>query len=401
MTKVRPADKQSATLTERRIRDAKPGEKTRIMWDGEVKGFGVRITKTGSKAYILNYRIDGRERRATLARCADIGLRDARERAGRELAAIRNGEGDPLSRREQASAEPTVAELVDRFFREYAPARIERGRMTQRTVTEYGKQARAYIVPAIGRERVSSVRRDQIDRMVRKLPPSQRNRTLAFTSRLFTLSEHWDMRPQHTNPCRGVERAREEPRDRILSTAELAALNGALRGLIETSPVVVAAITVAAVTGLRISEVLSMRWDHVDRETGRVLLPDTKSGRRTHDLPAAAFAVIERLPRINGWVFSMGRDAHVTYRTARAVFAKAVKAAGLTDVRLHDLRRSFMTAAASSGVGTHVLRDLLGHKTTAMADRYIRHVGNPVREAREQVGAAMAAAMEGKLPTGD
>ena len=55
-----------------------------------------------------------------------------------------------------------------------------------------------------------------------------------------------------------------------------------------------------------------------------------------------------------------------------------------------------MTSAAAAGVGTHVLRDLLGHKTTAMADRYVRAVGNPVRDAREQVGAAMAAMMEGK-----
>ena len=52
-----------------------------------------------------------------------------------------------------------------------------------------------------------------------------------------------------------------------------------------------------------------------------------------------------------------------------------------------------MTRAAASGIGSHVLRDLLGHKTTAMADRYIRAVGNPVREAREQVGAEMAAMM--------
>ena len=70
-------------------------------------------------------------------------------------------------------------------------------------------------------------------------------------------------------------------------------------------------------------------------------------------------------------------------------------AAGIENVRLHDLRRTVMTRAAASGVGTHVLRDLLGHKTTEMADRYIRAVGNPVREAREQVGVEMATMMDG------
>ena len=62
-------------------------------------------------------------------------------------------------------------------------------------------------------------------------------------------------------------------------------------------------------------------------------------------------------------------------------------------MRLHDLRRTVMTEAASAGVGTHVLRDLLGHKTTAAADAYVRNVGNSVREAREQIGARMAAAL--------
>ena len=63
---------------------------------------------------------------------------------------------------------------------------------------------------------------------------------------------------------------------------------------------------------------------------------------------------------------------------------------------MHDLRRTVMTNAAAAGVGTHVLRDLLGHKTTAMADRYVRSVGSPVADAREAIGAAMDAAMAGE-----
>ena len=85
-------------LTERVIREAKPGNKTTIVWDHEVKGLGVRVTAAGVKSFILNYRVAGRERRATLARCSEISLRAARDRAGVELATIRAGEGDPLDR---------------------------------------------------------------------------------------------------------------------------------------------------------------------------------------------------------------------------------------------------------------------------------------------------------------
>ena len=219
--------------------------------------------------------------------------------------------------------------------------------------------------------------------------------SLALLSRLFTLAERWGWRAQHDNPARGVERAREEPRDRVLEPSELAALSDALAGLEEQSPAAVAAIRVAALTGLRIGEVLAMRWEHVAFETGRLTLPATKTGRRVHDLPAPALEILAAVPRINDWCFTTGHTA-ITYKTARLAFSLACRRAGLANVRLHDLRRSVMTAAAGAGVGTHVLRDLLGHKTTAMADRYIRAVGNPVRDAREQVGAAMAAMMRGE-----
>ena len=156
-----------------------------------------------------------------------------------------------------------------------------------------------------------------------------------------------------------------------------------------------AAIRVAAVTGLRIGEVLAMRWEHLDEDSGRVVLPATKTGRRLHHLPEPALAVLGGIPRINGWIFTSGRDTAVTYRWVRKVFLAAGRSAGLEDVRLHDLRRTVMTLAASApGQTTHVLRDLLGHKTSVMADRYIRSVGDPVREARERVGGVVATAMD-------
>ena len=237
--------------------------------------------------------------------------------------------------------------------------------------------------------------RRHVERMVDPLPNATRNRVLALTSRLFTLFARWEWRAQNSNPAQGIERAREDARDRTLAPSELSALAGALSGLEDRFPASVAAIRFAAVTGLRIGEVLRVRWQDIDFEGGRLTMPETKTGRRIHDLPAAALQVLGALPRLNPWAFTTGTNAAITYRTVRKHFAEAAKAAGLADVRLHDLRRTVMTAAAAAGVGTHVLRDLLGHKTTAMADRYIRSVGNPVRDAREQIGATMAAMMEG------
>lgn len=383
-------------LTAKRIRDAKPEPKARILWDGQVKGLGVRITPRGAKSFVLNYRAGGRERRATLARCSEISLLAARERAGRELAAIRAGESDPLERRREAKEARTVNDGMDRFFR-YCDERIATGRLTQRTATEYRQQADRVIRPAIGRKAIADVTRQDIERMVAPAPAVTRNRLLALASKVFAMFEAWELRPQRTNPARGIERAREEPRDRILQPSELATLGAALDELADRYPQVVAAIRMAAVTGLRISEVLAIRWEDVNPEAGVLVIPTSKTGRRTQPLSSAALDVVAGQPRINRFVFTSGhRDAGCSYEHTREVFLKAARAAGLADVRLHDLRRTVMTSAAASGIGVHVLRDLLGHKTTQMADRYIRRTGGALVDATEQSGVAMAAMLGGE-----
>ena len=383
-------------LTERTIRDAKGDGKARTIWDSQVKGLGLQITQGGKKNYVVRYRADGRKRQAILARSSELSLRDARERAGRELAAIRAGETDPLRRREDAAREPTVAEGLDKFFDEYVPERIRIGRMTPRTAADYRAQADRTLRPALGKLRITDVARVDIERAVAPRGRVQRNRTLALASRLFRLFETWGWRPQNDNPVRGIERSREEPRDRVLAPSEMAALAHALGADDDRHPAPVAAIRFAALTGLRIGEVRGMEWQHVSFETARVTLPTTKTGRRVHDLPDDALAVLRSLPRINAWCFTTGHEAPVAYGGVRDALLRAARAAGLEDVRLHDLRRGYMTAAAAAGVGTHVLRDLLGHKTTAMADRYVRAVGNPVRDARRQVTAGIAASMSGE-----
>lgn len=381
-------------LTERTIRDAKPEAKTRFVWDAQVKGLGVRITPAGAKSYVLFYRAAGRKRLATLARTSELSLKAARERAGDELAAIRAGESDPLERQREAREAPTVAEGLDRFFNETVPERIAIGKLKPKTVQEYRLQSKT-IRAAIGGRRVETVARRDIERMVKPLRPVMRNRTLALASRLFTLFQSWEW--CEGNPVRFVEKAKEEPRDRTLSETEIAALAEALDVESMSSPAAVAAVRFTMTTGLRIGEVIAMRWADVDFESGRAVLPDTKTGRRSQSLSSAALEALTALPRINGieHVFSTGR-AHVTYKTVHGAFNRAARRAGLANVRLHDLRRTLMTRAAAAGIGTHVLRDLLGHKTTTMADRYVRHAGSAVADATERMGAEMAAIMSGK-----
>lgn len=387
------------SLTERIVRDARADGKARTIWDKQCIGLGLQITPKGVKNYIIRYRAGDRKRQAILARAGHLSLKEARERAGRELAAIRAGEPDPLERRREASEAPTVVDLWERFETEFAPQRIDIGRMTERTLTEYRKAARRHLLPALGKRKVAEVRRSDIERMVGPMAstPSARNRLLALASRLFSLAELWEWRPQASNPAKGVMRAREDARDRVLSDGELTALGQALDDLQERHPVAVVAIKVAGVSGWRISEVLNLRWADINFERGMATLASTKTGRQVRPLPSMALDLLAGMPRINGvdWVFSIRRGVPARYPHVRRVFAQAVEAAGLQDVRMHDLRRSIATRAAASGISLPVLRDVLGHAQITMAARYARMADAAVAAAIESTGGGVAAALDG------
>ena len=383
------------SLTEKKVRDARPGEENRIEWDGEVKGLGLRVTKAGAKSYVLSYRVDGRKRLMTLGRVSEMGLARARELAGDALVRVRGG-ADPLEEKAHRKTLPTVAEGADQFLNQYLRARKAKGRMADRTEKEYTRQVYKHVLPKLGHKRIRDVTKGDIERMLAPLPPVMANRVRALVSSMFTQFEHWEYRPQHTNPARGIERVLEEARDRTLTESELSALGTTLDRM-DGNPGAILAIRLAAITGLRIGEVRNIRWADIDFEGRALVLPKTKTGRRIHTLPSAALALLVEAPRLGDCVIP-GRDPNspLDYSSIQRHWTRACEAAGVSGARLHDLRRTIMTEAAALGVGAHLLRDMVGHKTTAMADRYARRAGAPLTELRERMGASMAAKMAGR-----
>ena len=357
-------------LTERVVREAKPNGKTQFIWDRQITGFGLRITANGVKSYILNFRIRGRERRMTLGRASEISLKAARKKAAEHLEGIKMDGIDPLEVKQKARQAPTVQDGLDRFFNEFAPDRIRIGRMKKSTLTEYRRQSTASVKPFLGKLRINEVQKNDIERMVKTLPRTQRNRVLAFTQRLFNFFMEEGLR-NSPNPCSEIERANEEARDRVLSASEMAALAKALNQHKEQHPASVAAIRVAAMTGLRIGEILSIQWNHIDFESGRLTLPDTKSGRRVHSLPKLVLEIISKLPKFPNcpWIFTSRGKAPITYKVVRARLADAVKAAGIEDVRLHDFRRTAMTLLAASGASAQIIQQFVGHSSIEMAKK--------------------------------
>lgn len=385
-------------LTPTRVREAKQAERTRIIWDTTVTGLGLRITPAGSKAFIMDYYIDGQRRRMTLGAASEkkggLSLDDAHLRAANLRQAAKDGH-DPMVEAKARRELPTVSDALDRFVAEYIPNRQAKGRMTERTEREYRRQIERDLRPTLGKKRVKDVVQEDIEKALKPLAPVSANRVRALASKVFRCCEDWGWRAQYSNPARGIEKALEEARDRTLSADELGALGRAL-STISANPGAVLAIRLAAVTGLRIGEVSAIRWADVDLKSRVLTLPRTKTGRRVHTLPSVACALLADTER-KGECVIPGRDPDkpLNDRAVRRAFDLACEEAGIAGTRLHDLRRTVMTQAAAMGVNAHLLRDMVGHKTTAMADRYIRSAGEPLTELRERIGSGMAARMEG------
>jgi len=379
-------------ITKRSVEALKPGE---TLWDAEVKGFGVRRQRSEARTYLVKTRISGRQRWMTIGRHGSPWtVESARKKAKALLGQIADGD-DVAADREADGRRLTVAELAERFMADHVEAKRK-----PRTVRAYRALLDRLALPALGKLDATTVARADIARLhlSLKATPYQANRCLAVLSKLFSWSERHGYRPEGANPCRHIEKYREQARERFLSDVELARLGKALAEAeaAGSDPYAVAAIRLLLFTGARLSEVLGMRWENVDIERAMVLLPDSKTGRKPLYLSAPALEVLAALPRVAGNPHVIVGAKSGTHREALQRPWRAIRArAGLDDVRLHDLRHSFASVAAAGGASLTMIGRLLGHSQAATTARYAHLAADPVRAANDAIGDTIAAAMKG------
>jgi len=370
----------------REVRVLGPGE---TVWDETVPGFGARRQKGPAVTYFLKYRNgDGRQRWHSIGRHgAPWTPETARAEAKRLLGAIAAG-ADPAAERSAWKQAPTVAELATRFLSEHADAKRK-----PRTAREYRRQVEKQILPALGEKRVAEVTRQDVAQFhhSRRATPIEANRTLALLSVLFNFAERIGERPDSSNPCRHIERFPQRRRERFLSADELGRLGNELAAY-RGSPYHVATIKLLVFTGARLGEVLGLRWEWIDFERGEARLPDSKTGAKTLHLPPPALEVLAGLPRVEGEPHVLGARRGTTF--IEAPWRRIRKAAGLDDVRLHDLRHAFASVAASAGMGLPIIGKMLGHTQAQTTQRYAHLASDPVKAAVAAVAGKIAAAMK-------
>ncbi len=153
-------------------------------------------------------------------------------------------------------------------------------------------------------------------------------------------------------------------------------------------------------TGCRLSEIQTLKWDNVDFKNRALHLADSKTGVKTVHLGPPALKALAGIERIEGtpWVIpgklpgSHLQDIQHPWRRIRA-------RAGLDDVRIHDLRHTFASMAVSSGEGLPMIGKLLGHTQVQTTARYAHLFNEPVKQAAGNISSSIAAALQGETTT--
>ncbi len=198
----------------------------------------------------------------------------------------------------------------------------------------------------LGGLRLSEVDRSHVSALHYKLrdKPVQANGAVGVVSRMFRLAVAWGMTTTRPNPCRSVTRYKVRSCERFLTEEEYARLGRVLLEAESEGPRMasaVAAIRLLLLTGRRRNEILTLRWEDIDRAAGELRLRDSKSGPRRVPLTPAVERVLARIARIEGnpWVI-VGQERGERLRQIDTFWTTLRARAGLEDVRLHDLRHS-------------------------------------------------------------
>jgi len=382
-----------AKLTKRTVDAARPEAERYILWDGALKGFGLRVEASGTKTFLVRYRIAGRKRFVAIGRFGELTPEQARGLAQETLAGVRHGL-DPADERRKERAALSVADLAARFLTEHVDAKRK-----ESTAVHYRSLIDCYLPPKHGSRKAQDFARADLARLHLSLQdrPYQANRLLAVVASMYSYGERHGLLPEGYNPAARIERFPEARRERFLTTEELARLGEAFRkfesdGRFGSG---IAALRLLLFTGARLREILHLRWEYVDLERGLLLLPDSKTGRKTITLNAPALAVLQSLERLGPFVIS-GAFPDIPRADLKKPWTAVTEAASLPGLRIHDLRHSFASVGAGAGLGLPIVGKLLGHTQAATTQRYAHLDADPIRRAADAIGATIAAALDGE-----
>lgn len=366
-------------LTDARIGALVPRRTAYEIRDAKLRGFGVRVLPSGKKRFFVHCQRRGERVWKIVGDAGEMDVAEARTRAKKMLAAIRRGEEVPADPGDTLFE--AVAETVFRHHeRVWKPSTLKVNR-------EY---LRNQILPHFAGRNVAEIDRRAVRNWFASLAatPVSADRSMPVLSVIMREAERMGLRPEDSNPCRGIRRYRRKGRERFLSDDEIRKLSGRLSAHADRWPGQVAVIRLLLLTGCRKGEILTLRWS--DYREGHLFLRDSKTGPRTVWLSRPSRAILDALDRTGRWVFPARNGRGPQTHNWLEHFWRRVRAeAGIEDVRLHDLRHTHASIALRQGATVLAIGRLLGHADPQTTLKYAHPADAMAKAATETVGAVL------------
>jgi integrase len=375
----------AARLTDNSVKGlSAPDTGNRITYDERLRGFGVRVTANGKKAFILNYRFEGRERRMTIGSYPEWTLLAARRRAEEMRRDIDLGI-DPLQRRTDKINAPTMQDLHDRYVSDHLPKK------SHASIVSDLQMWKKSILPDLARRKLADLTFSEIDALHRKITrraPIQANRTISLLRKSFNLAMRWGW--MTANPAVGIEGNPENSRTRYLNDDEIARLLDALKN--NQSRTSCDAILFMMLTGCRRGEAFRATWDQFDEGLRVWTKPAaTTKQRKLHRVPVSK-SVTDLLKSrqdrsTSPFVFASHTGQALT--DVKKTWSRLCETADLRDFRLHDLRHTFASLLVSNGQSLPIIGAMLGHTQTQTTARYAHLFDDTLVNAAEIASGAI------------
>ena len=383
----------SQRLTKRIVDAAEKSIKDTYVWDTELKGFGLKVTPKGRKVYIAQYRIGKRTRRITIGTHGALSTEDARKQARIVLGKVLAGE-DPAGERDKAKLDFSIEELFAKFDETYISMHVK-----PETAKDYRRVFAKYVFPRFKHITVRNISKQDMLRLHHdmRMSPYRANRTIANLSKFFNWCEQYGYREEYSNPTRHVKKYKEHARQRYLSNEEQEKLGQALNKA-EAENIAcsysVNAIRLLSLTGARLREITTLKWEYINFESGIINLPDSKTGAKIIYLNDAAKDVLSRIIRqVDNPYVICGNTPGKSLVNLQKPWTRIRDLAGLQDVRMHDLRHTFASVAAMGGMSLPMIGALLGHSQAQTTARYAHLAADPIKAANEKVGRIIGKAV--------
>jgi integrase len=358
----------AATVVSERLAPAKG---RRVIWDRKVPSFGLRVTETGHKTWIVLYRLSGRLKWLTLGTYPPVSLADARKAAKDALVDVHRGV-DPAAEKQIARDADTFGSLAARYLKDWAHEMKKPG-----SVREDERNVGKDLLPMWGTRKANEIqRRDVIalvDGIAARGAKIHANRVLALISKIFNFAISKEI--VDTNPARGVMKpGKENRRDRVLLPEEICAIWELIEAEGQDTKDL---FKLLLLTGQRPGEVRGMPWSEVDLSACRWTIPKERTKSKVEQrlpLVGLALEILNRRSsaRDSEYVFS-GRFKDGPLGSHQKQFERILDRSNVK-FQARDLRRTLATNLAELGVGRMTIKKILNHSegkdVTAIYERH-------------------------------